>query len=79
MTTCMSGTLAALLVLVTISAHAATRLPTQCQKNEGDGRVLMVDGRILPPNARFKVLSYRATRRDGDWSYGPCVLSVTTN
>jgi hypothetical protein len=42
-------------------------------------RILAVDGRALPPFARFKILSYHPRRNDGLWSFGPCTLDVYEN
>ena len=58
-------------------AQSSVRMNLTCQKNLSDGRILVSDGRLLPDNARFKVISYRETSRDGGWSQGPCVLDVT--
>jgi hypothetical protein len=66
----------ACIVLSRGEARAATPIQTNCQKNLSDGRILVVDGRVLPENSRFKILSYRAVRQDSGWSYGPCTLKV---
>ncbi len=70
-------TIACVLLFLTASAEAGTKMTMQCQQNLSDGRVLVSDGTLLPENARFKVLSYKPARKSDGWSYGTCVLDVT--
>ena len=58
------------------TAEAGRRVRTDCQKNLGDGRILVQDGTVLPDDARFKVVSYKASRTDDGWSYGPCTVEL---
>lgn len=67
----------ALLVLTLGVAEAGVRVKTTCQKNLSDGRILVEDFSTLPSeNATFKVLKFKAAKKDGDWAYGPCVLDA---
>ena len=47
-----------------------------CQQNLNDGR-LLVDGRVLPAGARYKVIRYQPTSTGDDWSYGSCDVEFT--
>lgn len=74
------GILAALILAVpaVADARSSTTMTLMCQKNLGDGRILVSNGDRLPPNSTFKVIKYRPTSRDGIWSTGPCTVLVTT-
>ena len=70
--------LTACLLVNPIAASAAGLLFTSCQKNLSDGRVLIQDFTVLPSDdATFRVLKFQATKREGDWSTGPCIIEVT--
>lgn len=77
----MSRTTAAACVLMTVLpgwAWAGPVIETMCQKNLGDGRVLVQDEKVLPSeNATFTVLSFRRTGGDDAWAEGPCTIKVT--
>lgn len=57
-------------------AASPIQMAIPCQQNLSDGRVL-IDGSLLPAQARYKVLHYAPNRSEGGWSYGQCQLSVT--
>jgi hypothetical protein len=67
----------ALLLVLGTGAEAGIRVKTTCQKNIGDGRILVEDSSVLPSEtSTFKVLKFKAARTDGDWAYGPCLLDA---
>ena len=47
-----------------------------CQQDLDDGRVL-VDGRVLPAGAHYKVARYRPQSTDPGWSHGTCEIVFT--
>ena len=73
------GALIVMILIVSSNANAqgSARMKTICQKNLSDGRILVVDGRVIPDNATFKVIKYRPKSRDSVWSTGPCIIAVT--
>ncbi len=74
--------LVALMIVTTLMTSSAAdaqnnvKVKTICQKNLREGRILVKDGRILPDNARFRIVAYKPTSRDGIWSSGSCVVVV---
>lgn len=49
----------------------AIEMVISCQQNLSDGRIL-VDGTMLPTNARYTVRQYTPRRSEAGWSYGEC-------
>lgn len=52
------------------------RMTVSCQQNLSDGRVLM-DGRVLPAGAHYKVVRYQPASTDDGWSHGSCDVEFT--
>lgn len=57
------------------SAYAAQQVKVECWKRLSDGDVHAETSKYPAFNAGFKVLSFRANRKDAEWSYGSCVLA----
>ncbi len=71
---------AAVLALAAVPAPAAPapiEMALACQQNLSDGRILVSDGALLPPNARYVIKRCTPKTQDGGWSHGECMLSVT--
>ena len=60
-----------------IGQVAGTRMAMVCQQNRDDARLLVANGNMLPRNWGFKILRYRPTATDGDWTTGPCTVQLT--
>jgi hypothetical protein len=69
--------LAAAWVMPAHAARPAIGMVVACQQNLSDGRILVTDGTLLPPDARYVVKRYTPSTKDAGWSHGQCVLSVT--
>lgn len=63
------------LVVTASSAHAAHQVKVECWKRLSDGDVHADTSKYPAFNAGFKVLSFKANRKDAEWSYGSCVLA----
>ena len=72
--------LSACMSLIALPCIAATQPPIEmvigCQQSLSDGRIL-VDGRMLPVDARYVVRQYRPQRSEGGWSHGECRIAIT--
>lgn len=67
------------LAVVALPASAAppVEMTIPCQQNLSDGRIL-VDGTLLPREARYNVRHYRPQTNTGDgWSRGECRIVIT--
>ena len=60
-----------------LAAPAPIEMVMACQQSLSDGRILVSNGNLLPPNARYVIKRYTPKGQDNGWSHGECVLSVT--
>ena len=66
------------LAMAAASAQAAKGVKVECWKRLSDGDVHADTSKHPEFNSGFKVLRYKADRKDAEWSYGSCVLAPRT-
>lgn len=57
------------------SVSAASNAKVECWKRLRDGDVHAETGKYPQFSSGFKVLSFKANRKDSEWSYGTCILA----
>lgn len=62
--------------MISGSAYAASQAKVECWKRLSDGDVHADTSKFPQFSSGFKVLSFKATRKDTEWSYGTCVLAA---
>lgn len=69
--------LAVILCAVTLSApaYAASQAKVECWKRLSDGDVDADTSKYPQFSSGLKVISFKANRKDAEWSYGTCVLA----
>lgn len=55
-------------------ASAASHAKVECWKRLSDGDVHAETSKYPQFSSGFKVLSFKANRKDAEWSYGTCIL-----
>lgn len=61
--------------MISTPAYAASQAKVECWKRLSDGDVHAETSKYPQFSSGFKVLSFKANRKDAEWSYGTCVLA----